>query len=424
MKTILITAYAVNPYKGSEDGMGWNFISQAARFNKVIAVTRRNNREHIEKYLKENFAPHFDNISFLYYDLPEWARFWKRKSRGALFYYYLWQFFLPRVVKKHSIEFDIAHNLNFHNDWTPSWLWECGKPFVWGPIGHHPRIPRRFMIPFHGVLASIKDEIKWRVKKTLWLADPFLNKTVKSADVILAMNSDVEKVLSLKNKNVVRFPSVGSESLRSDTLHLKRQFTVLSAGRFVALKGFDVALLSFAQFYHKVAEEQRKYVKMVIVGKGPSKELMQHLAAQKKISQAVTFIDWVEREEMKALYNQSSVFLFPSHEGAGMVVAEALSCGLPVVCIDNIGPGELADDSCGIRVPYSDYSRTINELSQALHHLYVNPDDLKKLSSGALRRFSSSFDWNRKGEMLNDIYESIAPKSRVSKRAKELTVKS
>ena len=56
MKTVLMTAYAVNPYKGSEDGMGWNFILQAARFQRVIAVTRRNNGPHIERYLAENPA--------------------------------------------------------------------------------------------------------------------------------------------------------------------------------------------------------------------------------------------------------------------------------------------------------------------------------------------------------------------------------
>ena len=54
MKTILVTAYAVNPYKGSEDGMGWNFIMQIARYQKVIAVTRINNGPHIEKYKAAN----------------------------------------------------------------------------------------------------------------------------------------------------------------------------------------------------------------------------------------------------------------------------------------------------------------------------------------------------------------------------------
>ena len=41
---ILITAYAVNPYKGSEDGTGWNMIQEIAKYNNVIAITRKNNR--------------------------------------------------------------------------------------------------------------------------------------------------------------------------------------------------------------------------------------------------------------------------------------------------------------------------------------------------------------------------------------------
>jgi len=50
MKKVLITAYAVNPYKGSEDAMGWNMLLQAARYQQVIAVTRKNNRPAIEIY--------------------------------------------------------------------------------------------------------------------------------------------------------------------------------------------------------------------------------------------------------------------------------------------------------------------------------------------------------------------------------------
>ncbi|MBL0191812.1 MAG: hypothetical protein IPQ18_10845 [Saprospiraceae bacterium] len=78
-KTILATAYAINPYKGSEDGMGWNFILQIAKFNRVIAITRENNQEQIEKYILENPDPSYQNIRFLYFDLPFWMRFWKRK---------------------------------------------------------------------------------------------------------------------------------------------------------------------------------------------------------------------------------------------------------------------------------------------------------------------------------------------------------
>jgi len=41
MKTILATTYAVNPYKGSEEGTGWNLLYQIARNHRVIGVTRK-----------------------------------------------------------------------------------------------------------------------------------------------------------------------------------------------------------------------------------------------------------------------------------------------------------------------------------------------------------------------------------------------
>ena len=68
-KTILASTYAVNPYKGSEDAMGWNFVMQIARFNKVIAITRENNQENIEKYMLENPKEEYKNIKFLFYNL-------------------------------------------------------------------------------------------------------------------------------------------------------------------------------------------------------------------------------------------------------------------------------------------------------------------------------------------------------------------
>ena len=80
-KTILATAYAMNPYKGSEDGMGWNFVCQIARFNQIIAITRENNRASVERYMAEHPSELYNNIQFYYFDLPYWLRFWKKGSR-------------------------------------------------------------------------------------------------------------------------------------------------------------------------------------------------------------------------------------------------------------------------------------------------------------------------------------------------------
>ena len=144
MKTILATAYDVNPYKGSESGTGWNFIVQIARFNKVVAITRVNNKKNIEKYIEE-FNIDITNIKFHYYDLPYYLRFWKKGARGSSLYFYLWQMFMPIFIKKNKIKFNIAHNLNFHTDSFPTFLWFCKQPLVWGPINHHEKIPYEYI---------------------------------------------------------------------------------------------------------------------------------------------------------------------------------------------------------------------------------------------------------------------------------------
>lgn len=152
-------------------------IAEIAKHNSEIAITRENNQTTIEKYLKENNLSQSDQMKFEYFDLPYWMRFWKKGGRGALLYFYLWQIGIIFFILRKKIKFDLAHHLNFHNDWTPTFLWLLGKPLVWGPIGHHPVIPKDYLMRSAGTSAYYLDQIKWRVKKFFWSFDPFLKIT-------------------------------------------------------------------------------------------------------------------------------------------------------------------------------------------------------------------------------------------------------
>ena len=411
MNKVLVSAYAVNPYHGSEDGMGWNFIRQIARYNRVIAVTRVNTRSDIERYMQEHSSPEYSNIEFVYYDLPAWARWWKRGGRGALLYYYLWQIFLPGFVRRRKLEFDIVHNLNFHNDWTPSLLWKLHKPFVWGPVGHHPRIPRDYVVHVYGWKTYLREEAKWLVKKYFWKLDPFLRQTVHRADRVLAMNSSVEKVLPGCKTKVVHMPSVSTEAPNEWKGVRKGQgFTVLSAGRFVPLKGFDITIRSYARFYHQLSPLEQQNTRLVLVGDGPYKDYLQLLAQEMEVGNSITFIAWLHRSDFKKLYAESDVFLFPSHEGAGMVVAEALSYGLPVLCFRNEGPGEFVTKECGMTVEYGRYNTSVTRFADSLRLLHDNPRLYAQLSEGARRVYREKFNWNLKGEQLRDVYDELLRK--------------
>jgi len=75
-------------------------------------------------------------------------------------------------------------------------------------------------------------------------------------------------------------------------------------------------------------------------------------------------------EELVQLYSAADVVLNPSYEQTfGLVTAEAMCCGTPVVVLDATASPELVDNSCGIVVPKGDY----NAFKQAIAKIKENP---------------------------------------------------
>src|ERR1700737_2271302 len=118
---ILVSAYACQPGKGSEQGVGWNWVRQIATTHEVWVITRAKNCTPVERELARHPMP---NAHFAYFDLPRWARFWKKGSRGMHLYYYLWQFAAYLFARRlhREIGFDVVHHVTFVNYWMPSFL--------------------------------------------------------------------------------------------------------------------------------------------------------------------------------------------------------------------------------------------------------------------------------------------------------------
>lgn len=406
MKTILATAYAVQPYKGSEDGMGWNFILQIARFQRVIAITRANNRPHIERYMAAHPDARYARIEWVYHDLPAWQRWWKRGALGAMPYFLLWQRSIPALVRRLHLQFDLAHNLNFHNDWTPSYLWKLGKPFTWGPVGHHPRVPAQYLQDA-GWRFRLADALRWGLKRSFWRLSPALRRTRQAAAHIWCMNPYVAKASRIPAGTSSLMPSVASEDPGPPPEREPGRFHVISAGRLLPLKGFDLTIRSFAAFLAGLDTASKAGCQLQIVGSGPEMARYTALVQTLGIAEWVRIDTWMPRTELFDCYRQASAFLFPSHEGAGMVVAEALSFGLPVICLDNAGPGAFIDTESGIAVPLQDYAGTVSALADALTRLHADAGLRMRLQAGARARYATHFHWDRRGEALHTTYQRI-----------------
>lgn len=85
----------------------------------------------------------------------------------------------------------------------------------------------------------------------------------------------------------------------------------------------------------------------------------------------VFFTGLLNAEELKNIYSQSDVFVFPSYrEGLPRVVVEAMSWGLPCICTDIPGCRELLDESDLVPL------RNVSVLVSKLENLFLNAEQL------------------------------------------------
>ena len=161
-------------------------------------ITRENNVELVREQAR---AEGLERLHVVGFDLPVWARFWKRGSRGAVLYFYLWQLGLIRLARRLDREhgFDVVHHLTFASSWIPSGLAYVGKPFVWGPVGQHPRVPDRFLLA-RDLRARAGEWAKWTVRCVITRLDPFLRRTVQCADRILSLGSEGERGIPSRHR--------------------------------------------------------------------------------------------------------------------------------------------------------------------------------------------------------------------------------
>ncbi len=398
-----MTAYDINPYKGSESGTGWNFALQISRFNRVIVVTRENNRNNIDLYINE-FSVNADNLEFVYYDLPYYLRFWKRGSRGSFLYYNLWQIFLPVFILKNKIKFDISHHINFHADHVPSFLWILGKPLFWGPINHNEPVPKEYL---HSNNEIFKDRAKFFVKWIRWNLDPFLYLCKKKSIAIIGSNKSVMHRLNVKSEKFRVVSTISTQLTRPRSAKPMKKFSVISVGRLVSIKSFDVSIRAFDYFYSSLSDIEKSNVEFLLVGSGPLFQSLSLLSNSLESKQAIKFIPWMEKEELGKVYLSASVMLAPSHEGGGAVVAESLSFGVPVVCFENSGAGSIVDNLSGLKFECGPYEKSYKKMGEGLYSLFQDRKYLSKLSDGAIKNSEANLSWDRKGDQILDIYNEF-----------------
>jgi len=359
---ILVFAYACDPEHGSEPGVGWIWSRMLAHLGETWVVTRANNRAPIEHALAT--APDGERLRerlhFVYVDLPRWARLWKRGQRGVRLYYLLWQLAAVRCARRlGSQRFDLVWHLTFANAWLGSLAPLVGGPFVYGPIGGGVAMPWR-LLRGAGFGATLSELARGAARLLGRYMNPASRLAWRRAAVILVQNGETARWLPRRHrpKAVLFCNAVIDEVAEPAVSPTPDRHRALFAGRLIYWKGAELAI-------HALVGAPGW--DLVIHGDGPENRKLRRVAAELGIGDRVTFAGNVDREVLlERMRKEFDVFLFPSlHDDCGWVVAEALSAGLPVICVNRGGPPLLAGPA-GIAVECSDQRTIVHDLAQAL----------------------------------------------------------
>ena len=146
---------------------------------------------------------------------------------------------------------------------------------------------------------------------------------------------------------------------------------------------------------------------LLIAGEGPARESLSREAKAAGIASNVRFIGYIDREhELPHCYAAADVFMFSSRtETQGLVLIEAMACGLPVVALAEMGTRDILNSNRGALTPAAE----IETFAQAVASLIDNPERRRQLSAEA-REYSLEWSDAAMAARLADLYRACLPR--------------
>ncbi|QYO68586.1 glycosyltransferase [Leptolyngbya sp. 7M] len=337
---VLLSAYACEPNRGSEPGVGWNMAREIAQYHQVWVLVSHTHRDAIEAELNQRPIP---NLHIVYLDPFGWVYDWSQEGKRAQWdvhlHYYLWQIKAYLVARRlhQTIGFDLVHHVTYVKYSSPSFLSLLPIPFFWGPVGGGESSPRRFWEGL-SLRAKVYETLR-EASRRLGELDPFVHLTARRSCIAWATTEETAKrlhrigaqqvqVLSQVGLNEAEI-SVLTDYASSESLPIR----FISIGRLLHWKGFHLGLQAFAQANLPIEAEYW------IVGEGPENQPLQELAQTLGVAHQVKFWNRLPRAETLQHLGTCLALVHPSlHDSGGLVCLEAMAAGCPVICLDLGGP--------------------------------------------------------------------------------------
>lgn len=408
MLNILVNAYAVSPNWGSEQGMGWNWVINLAKYCHLDVITEGEWSDEIEAAVKA--LPQRENLTFHYLPVSEKVRkmCWNQGDWRFYWHYERWQ--KRALYKARKIcgakRIDILHQLNMIGFREPGYLWKIeGIPFVWGPVGGMELMPMSFLIgaPFK---QRIFNGLKNAINKLQYTYSPRVRRAIESSSFIISAVKGVQDVLATRyNRESCLINETGvtlDEAIIKKKSEKGNPLKLLWVGKFDFRKQLPIALRS-------VTAADKKDIELHICGSGSESVVAEMLSIAEAggIQGQCYWHGNIDHDKILGMMAEADLLFFTSiMEATSTVVLEAISAGLPVLCFNTCGFGPIVKEYAGITIELSDPDRSVTIFARELLKLYNDRDLLNTISESIIAN-RESLTWDAKAEKTVAIYNSI-----------------
>ena len=177
---------------------------------------------------------------------------------------------------------------------------------------------------------------------------------------------------------------------------------ILSVGSVIPRKAYDVLVRALAVL-------PRDGWHLTIAGAydraSDAYAALTHALAQTGLTERVTLVGALPSQDLDEIYDHADVFVLASlHEGYGMVIAEAMARGLPIVCTTGGAAAATAPDEAALKVPPNDHAA----LGAALARVVMDADVRRRMGAAAWAAGQSLPRWEDTARIIAGVVRKVA----------------